>query len=175
MDRTPVNETTSACASRVPGQRLATSMTGPASVRTLEALGMADDTVVVLLADHGDMLGERGLWYKMNFFEGPRASRWSCRAGPLPPRRVDDAGLAARRAADPDRVAGGAVTDAVDRWPAIRCCRCSKARWRSRTVVGEYAAEGAMRSDRHAAPRRLEVRALPRRSGPVVRPRDRPG
>jgi len=24
---------------------------------------------VLLLADHGDMLGERGLWYKMNFFE----------------------------------------------------------------------------------------------------------
>ena len=37
---------------------------------TLEALGLRDDTVVVLLADHGDMLGERGLWYKMNFFEG---------------------------------------------------------------------------------------------------------
>ena len=36
---------------------------------TLESLGVADDTVVVLLADHGDMLGERGLWYKMSFFE----------------------------------------------------------------------------------------------------------
>ena len=31
--------------------------------------GFAQDTVVLLLADHGDMLGERGLWYKMNFFE----------------------------------------------------------------------------------------------------------
>ena len=37
---------------------------------TLDGLGVADDTVVVILADHGDMLGERGLWYKMNFFEG---------------------------------------------------------------------------------------------------------
>jgi choline-sulfatase len=36
---------------------------------TLEDAGFADDTVVLLLADHGDMLGERGLWYKMNFFE----------------------------------------------------------------------------------------------------------
>jgi choline-sulfatase len=31
--------------------------------------GFAEDTVVMLLADHGDMLGERGLWFKMNFFE----------------------------------------------------------------------------------------------------------
>lgn len=37
---------------------------------TLRSLGEAEDTVVVVLADHGDMLGERGLWYKMNFFEG---------------------------------------------------------------------------------------------------------
>jgi choline-sulfatase len=30
---------------------------------------MADDTAVVFVSDHGDMLGERGLWFKMNFFE----------------------------------------------------------------------------------------------------------
>jgi len=35
----------------------------------LAEAGFADDTIVLLLADHGDMLGERGLWYKMNFFE----------------------------------------------------------------------------------------------------------
>ncbi len=38
----------------------------------LQALGEAevlDNTVVIVTADHGDMLGERGLWYKMNFFE----------------------------------------------------------------------------------------------------------
>jgi choline-sulfatase len=45
--------------------------------------------VTVILADHGDMLGERGLWYKMNFFER------SCRIplivhapGRFAPRRV---------------------------------------------------------------------------------------
>jgi choline-sulfatase len=35
----------------------------------LAATGLADDTVVIVTADHGDMLGERGLWYKMTFFE----------------------------------------------------------------------------------------------------------
>lgn len=37
---------------------------------TLSNAGFADNTVVIFCADHGDMLGERGLWYKMNFFEG---------------------------------------------------------------------------------------------------------
>ncbi len=31
---------------------------------------MAGNTIVVFCADHGDMLGERGLWFKMSFFEG---------------------------------------------------------------------------------------------------------
>ena len=28
-----------------------------------------ENTVIILTSDHGDMLGERGLWYKMSFFE----------------------------------------------------------------------------------------------------------
>ncbi|KIC41130.1 choline-sulfatase [Ruegeria sp. ANG-R] len=38
-------------------------------VQTLEETGELDSTIVIVTADHGDMLGERGLWYKMNFFE----------------------------------------------------------------------------------------------------------
>jgi choline-sulfatase len=36
---------------------------------TLETCRMADDTIVVFTSDHGDFLGERGLWYKMSFRE----------------------------------------------------------------------------------------------------------
>jgi len=36
----------------------------------LQATRMLDDTIIVFTSDHGDMLGERGLWFKMNFFEG---------------------------------------------------------------------------------------------------------
>ena len=31
--------------------------------------GLDEETTVVFTADHGEMLGERGLWYKMSFFE----------------------------------------------------------------------------------------------------------
>ena len=35
----------------------------------LDATRMRDETLVLFCSDHGDMLGERGLWYKMTFFE----------------------------------------------------------------------------------------------------------
>jgi choline-sulfatase len=38
-------------------------------LQTLRQAQLSDNTVVLVLADHGDMLGERGLWYKMSFFE----------------------------------------------------------------------------------------------------------
>ena len=60
-----------------------------AILETLGQVGLAEDTVVIVLADHGEMLGERGLWYKMSFFEP------SCRVplivhapGRFAPRRV---------------------------------------------------------------------------------------
>jgi choline-sulfatase len=36
----------------------------------LDGAGLAGDTLILFTADHGEMLGERGLWYKMTFFEG---------------------------------------------------------------------------------------------------------
>ena len=42
-------------------------------LHALEDTGFADNTVVVFTADHGDMMGERGMWYKFNPYE------WSVR------------------------------------------------------------------------------------------------
>ena len=38
-------------------------------VAALEDTGLADNTVIIVTSDHGDMLGERGLWAKMSWFE----------------------------------------------------------------------------------------------------------
>jgi choline-sulfatase len=40
-----------------------------ALIQTLEEAELLDNTIVIVTSDHGDMLGERGLWYKMCFFE----------------------------------------------------------------------------------------------------------
>ena len=36
----------------------------------LAAMRMDENTIILFCSDHGDMLGERGLWFKMSFFEG---------------------------------------------------------------------------------------------------------
>ena len=62
-----------------------------ALLQALESAGLSDDTIVIFTGDHGDMLGERGMWYKMHFYE------WSARVpllihapGRFQPRRVTD-------------------------------------------------------------------------------------
>ena len=39
-------------------------------MQAVRSSGLGEDTIVILLSDHGEMLGEGGLWYKMSFFEG---------------------------------------------------------------------------------------------------------
>ena len=70
LDLLPVNEAQTRAARRAyygavsyVDDQIGTLLTALSEAR------LADNTIVVLLADHGDMLGERGLWYKMNFFE----------------------------------------------------------------------------------------------------------
>jgi choline-sulfatase len=57
----------------------------------LRDAGLDDETIVFFTADHGEMLGERGLWYKMSFFEpSARVPLIVCSPGRLPAGRVTE-------------------------------------------------------------------------------------
>lgn len=56
---------------------------------TLEAVNLADNTIILFVSDHGDMLGERGLWFKMNFFEGSARVPLMIAAPDLPTGKFD--------------------------------------------------------------------------------------
>jgi choline-sulfatase len=40
-----------------------------ALINALQETGLAQSTIIVFTSDHGEMLGERGMWYKMSLFE----------------------------------------------------------------------------------------------------------
>lgn len=60
--------------------------------QSLKESGMADDTITIVTGDHGDMLGERGLWFKMNWFENSARVPLIVHApGRFQPRRISAA------------------------------------------------------------------------------------
>ena len=113
-------------------------------VNALSALNVADDTVIMLVADHGDMLGERGLWYKMNFFDGSARVPLVVHA----PTRFQ-----AHRVATPVslvdvlptmlELAGGCTADAVEPLAGQSLVPLCNGDEEHRTVFGEYMAEGS--------------------------------
>ncbi len=113
--------------------------------RALERTGLADDTVVIFLGDHGEMLGERGLWYKMSFFEGAVRVPLIVAAPGLGPGRVAEAvslvdllpTLIDLAGGDADRDLAAPV-DGRSLVPQLHGTRGRD------SVLGEYLAEGAV-------------------------------
>jgi choline-sulfatase len=117
-------------------------------LQALDATGLKDNTIVLFLSDHGEMLGERGLWYKMSFFE------WSARVPMIfyapksfSPRRV------AKHVSLVDilptlvELAGDGTTpdyaDVVDGHSLLPLIGGNENEWPN-TVLGEMLGEGAI-------------------------------
>ncbi len=107
--------------------------------------GFADDTIVLLLADHGDMLGERGLWYKMSFFEP------ACRIplivhapGRFPARRVPGCASLVDLLPTLSELARGETAPFVTALDGNSLVPQLEGRSGRGEVIGEYLAEGAI-------------------------------
>ncbi|WP_137886117.1 choline-sulfatase [Pseudomonas sp. 2FE] len=79
-------------------------------LQTLEETGLAENCLIVFSGDHGDMLGERGLWYKMHWFEmAARVPLLIHAPGQFGPRRVSAAVSTADLLPTLVELAGGSV------------------------------------------------------------------
>ncbi|HEY5637736.1 MAG TPA: choline-sulfatase [Burkholderiales bacterium] len=54
----------------------------------LESTGLGQDTFVVFAVDHGEMLGERGMWFKQSFYEGSARVPLIIAGPGIAPRRI---------------------------------------------------------------------------------------
>ena len=60
-------------------------------MEALRGTDQEDNTIILFVSDHGDMLGERGLWFKMSFFEGSSRVPLMICAPQMKPGRIDTA------------------------------------------------------------------------------------
>jgi choline-sulfatase len=117
---------------------------------TLDALQLRNDTVVILVADHGDLLGEHGLWYKMSFFEDAvriplvvhAPKRFAAGRVAAPVSLVDVLPTLAEMTGAPAPVQPLAGTSLVSL--LATAATSSTAAATERMVVGEYMAEGSI-------------------------------
>ncbi len=119
---------------------------------TLEQCSLARDTVVVFAADHGEMLGERGMWFKQTFYE------WSAR---VPLMISWPAEIAPRRVGAPvslvdllptflDIATGGEPPEPVDPLDGATLLPLMTGQepGDARGVVSEYSSEGVIAASR---------------------------
>ncbi|MDJ0626668.1 MAG: choline-sulfatase [Rhodobacter sp.] len=112
-----------------------------------EILGAMEATrqeaVIVFLSDHGDMLGERGLWFKMNFYEGSARVPLMIAAPTLSPCRVE-APVSTLDLCPTLCEMAGVSTDEVAPWfDGESLVAVAGGEERSAPVVMEYAAEAS--------------------------------
>ena len=109
----------------------------------LERTRMAEDTIVVFCSDHGDMLGERGLWFKMSFFEGSARVPLLIAGPGIAPGRIDTAVSLLDLCPTLCDLAGIDLTAIMPWTDGETLLPLSAGEARTSPVLMEYAAEGS--------------------------------
>ncbi|WP_136646106.1 choline-sulfatase [Tabrizicola sp. YIM 78059] len=101
------------------------------------------DAHILFLSDHGEMLGERGLWFKMNFFEGSARVPLMIAAPELPAGRVDTPVSTIDLAPTLAAVAGISMDEVMPWTEGVNLIPVANGAPRG-PVAMEYAAEGSI-------------------------------
>ncbi len=114
-------------------------------LHALDVTGQREDTIIVLTSDHGEMLGEHGLWYKMSFRERSARvplivnapARFAARRVAEPVGHLDLLPTLAALAADGEAVLPDTPLDGVSLLPALHGDTLARD-----GIAAEYLAEG---------------------------------
>ena len=115
-------------------------------VSTLEHAGFADKTVVVFTADHGEYLGERGMWFKKHFHEPSLHVPLMIAAPWIRPQRIREFASLVDLLPTFNGLATGSVWEPVEALEGVDLCGfldCPSGP-PQRVVAAEYLAESAL-------------------------------
>ena len=118
----------------------------------LHSAGLADDALIVFCSDHGEMLGERGMWYKQTFYEpsvrvplvmraprvAPGRRAQVCSLVDLLPTFLDAAARGGARVTPVDPLAGHSLLPVLEE---------REAAWLDE-AISEYSSEGVIAPSR---------------------------
>jgi len=107
----------------------------------LEATGQ--EAIILFVSDHGDMLGERGLWFKMSFFEGSARVPLMISAAALQPQLVTDAVSTIDVCPTLCDLAGVSMAEVMPWTTGESVVPLAHGQARRSSVAMEYAAEGS--------------------------------
>ncbi len=101
------------------------------------------EAIIVFVSDHGDMLGERGLWFKMSFYEGSARVPLMICAPDMAPGRVDAPVSTIDLCPTLCDLAGVSMEDVMPWTDGETLVPLGKGGTRVSPVAMEYAAEGS--------------------------------
>ncbi|WP_050929392.1 choline-sulfatase [Aestuariivita boseongensis] len=101
------------------------------------------EAIILFVSDHGDMLGERGLWFKMNFYEGSARVPLMIAAPGLVPQTVSDPVSTIDVCPTLCDLAGVSMDEVMPWTTGESLIPLAKGAARTSAVAMEYAAEGS--------------------------------